>query len=118
MKKCLRHLGRGCVRLVVMFAGMGLMFFLYITWEESSDSVNTNLWLQSTEKRLEEQNDRYYNELYDRYSRIHRDLNDYQYQTNKRLESLENRIDSLEKSVKQNGISVKQTQINGDQNAG
>lgn len=93
------------------------MFVLaYITWEKSQDSLETGLWLQSTEQQLKNQNESYYNDLYDRYSRIHRDLNDYQHQTNQRLQSLENRVDRLEKSIEHDGISINQTQINGDSN--
>lgn len=97
---------------------MCLVFFVYNTWDNSSKAIDTNLWLQSTERQLKNQNEEYYNELYDRYSRIHRDLNDYQYQTNRRLTSLENRIDRIEESVtiRQDTLSINQTQINGDSN--
>lgn len=72
--------------------------------------------MQSTEERLRQQNDNYYNEIYDRYSRIHRDLNDYQYMTNRRLESLESRVNRIEKSFARENISINQTQINGAKN--
>ena len=75
------------------------------------------LWRQSIESQLKQQNDHYYNEIYDRYSQTHRDLNNYQYNTNQRLSSLENRVDSLEKTTK--GIQITNTNtntqsINGD----
>lgn len=116
MKKWIKHLGRDFARLLILSGIVSLLGFLYIVWEDSSNNASTHIWLQSAENRLEEQNEQYYNELYERYSRIHRDLNDYQYQTNKRLEWLENRITTMEKSIKEGGISINQTQINGERN--
>lgn len=117
MVKCLKHFGRDCVIFLTTTVGVFLVVFLYTTWKESSYSIDTSLWLQSAERRLEDQNERYYNELYDRYSRVHRDLNDYQYLTNQRLESLEGRLRNIENSIERQNISINQTQISGDNNA-
>lgn len=116
MKRCIKNLGRCCSVISVIILGMSMFALAYITWEKSQNTLETSLWLQSTEQQLKNQNEDYYNDLYDRYSRIHRDLNDYQYQTNKRLESLENRVSALETSMhesKTSPISVSQ-QVIGD----
>lgn len=46
-----------------------------------------------------ETNERYYNEVYDRYSRMSRDLTNYQRVTNKRIDTLSRRIEELKKEV-------------------
>lgn len=116
MKKCIRRLGRDCIKIFVVVVTASMITILYIIYEDAGESTDTSLWLQSVEQQLEEQNNNYYNELYDRYSRIHRDLNDYQYITNKRLESLENRVNQIEQNISKGDISINQTQINGDNN--
>lgn len=99
MKKSLKRLSRDCVRLVVISVIVSLGFFIYNVWDTSSHYTDTRLWLQSTERQLKNQNESYYNELYDRYSRVHRDLNNYQSNTQIRLRRLENRISSIEDAV-------------------
>jgi len=78
---------------------------LTIMWSGSefmttNKSVNNMLWRQATEKQLQDQSDRYKDELYDRYSKINKNLNEYQYITGKRIESLENRVKILEENSK------------------
>ena len=67
------------------------------------------------ESQLQEQNEQYFNEIYDRYSQTHGDLNNYQHITNQRLNSLENRVNNLEEFS--SSIQINNTNINnGDRN--
>lgn len=100
MKKCLKHTIRHSFCIIIVSASISTVAFMIINYNDSNKALNTKLWLQSAEQQLELQNDKYYNELYERYSRIHRDLNDYQYNTNTRLSSLESRVNALEGRVR------------------
>lgn len=116
MKKCIKRTVRDLIVIVTLSLGASLLVFIYHTGSNSYDSFERSLWLQSTEQQLKNQNEDYYNSLYDRYSRLHRDLNDYQYQANQRLTSLENRIKALEENVRNQGIVLNNTntQINNE----
>lgn len=88
-----------------------LMWGFSITMS-SEDSVNQMLWRQSVEKKIEDAQATFQNQIYDRYSRLDRNLNDYQYIIGKRVESLENRVKNLEKTIQSS-----QSQINIENNA-
>lgn len=103
--------------IIITISAFAAVTYMVNVYTLSQNSFNSMLWRQSIESQLKQQNDHYYNEIYDRYSQTHRDLNNYQYNTNQRLSSLENRVDSLEKTTK--GIQITNTNtntqsINGD----
>lgn len=89
------------------FAAVTYIVNIYTITQNSFDSM---LWRQSIKSQLQEQNEHYYNEIYDRYSQMHRDLNNYQSNTNQRLNSLENRVGSLEENNR--GIQINNTNTN------
>lgn len=110
MEKCLQELIKNFILLLVFIT----VLVVVIVWTDSEDSLDRGLWLQSTEQQLKEQNEQYYNELYDRYSKLQRDLIDYQKNTNNRIDILESRIESLESRFLQ-GITPSHTYINNNQ---
>lgn len=114
MEKCLKKLLREIILIAIFMCGVSLAVFTYTVWNNSGDALERGLWLQSTEQQLKEQNDEYYNELYNRYSKIQRDMIDYQKSTNNRMDILEKRIESLEKRLLQ-GSSMNTTYINNNQ---
>lgn len=101
MNRCAGRLIRDIIVVIVISLGASVTVFTYQVWDGSNVSYDRSLWLQSTEQQLKNQNEEYYTNLYDRYSRIQRDLNDYQYFMQGRLETLEKRIENLEEQVNQ-----------------
>lgn len=85
--------------LLVSTACLSIIFYAVQSSISSHNAVNNALWRNSVEKRLEETSEQYYDEVYDRFSAMHRDLNTYQYNANERMRSLDNRIENLEKNT-------------------
>jgi polyhydroxyalkanoate synthesis regulator phasin len=82
--------------LILVYTSIIFMSFL----GRLSDSAARVLWEQSIETELRNENESYYEELYRRYSKMNSSLNDYQRNTQIRLDSLSNRVESLESEVK------------------
>jgi len=57
-------------------------------------------WQQSVERELQQQNESYQEDIYERYAKAERVLTSYQSITNKRMDSLEERVGDLENHIK------------------
>ena len=85
---------------------LSVVFYVVQSSVSSHNAVDNALWRDSVEKRIEEKSEKYYDEVYSRFSTMHRDLNNYQYNTTQSLRSLDNRIENLEKN---NSVNITNT---------
>lgn len=99
MKTCLKKKGERFVTIILMFLGISLVILSINSYTKTDDSSNRMLWEQSTERQLQDAIDSYSMRIYERYSRMERDLTNYQTTTNKRIVSLYLRIERLEEYV-------------------
>ena len=99
MRISLHKKGERLSIIALLFIGISLIIFSIRSVDNTYESASRMTWQQSTEQQLQQQNESYYNEFYDRYSRITNDLTNYQLNTNRRLDSLESRVEQLEKRV-------------------
>jgi len=73
------------------------------------------------EQQLQNTTEQYFNELYDRYSVLNRDMVEFQYNNNERYSMLERRIENLEERVRElergsSNLTIQNTQINNGDN--
>lgn len=87
--------------LALIFTTLCIYFLMwgYSQSNNTQDTVNNVLWKQVTEKQLKQLTEDNFNNMYDKYNSINRDLQDYQYSTGKRIESLESRVGRLENQI-------------------
>lgn len=83
----------------LIFIGVCLLILSVGSFDKTKDTSSRMLWEQTTERQLQEQNEVYYNRIYERYSRMERDLTTYQSITNSRIESLSERVSKLEEEL-------------------
>lgn len=99
MKTCLKRKGERFITLILIFLGISLIILSMNSYNRTDISSDRMLWEQSTERQLQEQVESYSDHLYERYSRIERDLTNYQTTTNERLDFLYERLNRLESIV-------------------
>lgn len=99
--------------LVVFFAASLYAFTISsISINGTLQSANELTWKQSVERQLQQQNENYQEDIYERYSKTENLLTTYQSITNQRMNSLEDRVGELERSVRDLEKRVKDLQEN------
>lgn len=99
MKFNLYNRGERLSIIALIFLGVSLVLLSVRSVDDTYESAVRVSWMQSTERQLRQENERYYNDVYDRYSRMSRDLTNYQRSTNERIESANKRIEKLKKRI-------------------
>lgn len=97
----LQNRGERLSIIALIFIGVCLVLLSIRSVDETYESASRLSWMQSTERDLRSQNERYYNDVYDRYSKINRDLTNYQRLTNKRIESANQRLEEIKERIKE-----------------
>ncbi len=82
---------------IIVVLGFSL-FLMYSAASNTDEAVRGAIRTQEMKRSIEDQNISYYNKIYNRVDRYTTNLTDYQYNTNKRLDHLEERIKRLEAS--------------------
>lgn len=85
--------------IIITALSLSVLIYTFDSIYSTKRTTNDLLWKQSVQQQLKERTEEYQNEIYNRYSRLERDLNNYQYNTNKRLDHLEDRL-------RDNGITI------------
>lgn len=98
--------------ITLIFIGVSLLILSVGSFDKTKDTSSRMLWEQTTEKQLKEQNEVYYNRIYERYSRMERDLTTYQTTTNRRIEYLSERVLKLEEELEELEERIKIVQMN------
>lgn len=80
--------------LIITGSGVALMYS-FSTFYNSRTNLNGMINQQVIEKKLERQNEEYYNKLYKRYDKLSRDIDNYQTQTNNRFDYIEKSLDQI-----------------------
>lgn len=89
--------------LIITGSGMALML-TFSTLYNSRANLDGMINQQVIEKELKRQNENYYNELYKRYNKLSRTIDDYQTETNNRFSYIERGLDRLDS--KNNEINI------------
>lgn len=121
MVKCFKKTFKQIGRVFLVSVSVSVIIITYSVYMDTSNSLNTGLWLQSVEQQLQNTTEQYFNELYDRYSVLNRDMVEFQYNNNERYSMLERRIENLEERVRElergsNNLTIQNTQINNGDN--
>lgn len=94
--------------LIVTGTGIVLLYS-FSSFDNSQSSLEGMVSQETIEKKLERQNENYYNELYKRYEKLSEDVDDYQTQTNKRFDYVNERLDQILRRLdgkRSNSISI------------
>lgn len=97
----LQNRGERLSIIALIFIGVCLVLLSIRSVDDTYESASRLSWMQSTERDLRRQNERYYSDVYDRYSRIDRDLTNYQRLTNERMNSANQRLKELEERIEE-----------------
>lgn len=121
MVKCFKKTFKQIGRVFLVSVSVSVIIITYSVYMDTSNSLNTGLWLQSVEQQLQNTTEQYFNELYDRYSVLNRDMVEFQYNNNERYSMLERRIENLEERVRElergsSNLTIQNTQINNGDN--
>ena len=119
--KCFKKTFKQIGRVFLVSVSVSVIIITYSVYMDTSNSLNTGLWLQSVEQQLQNTTEQYFNELYDRYSVLNRDMVEFQYNNNERYSMLERRIENLEERVRElergsSNLTIQNTQINNGDN--
>lgn len=91
--------------LIITSAGIAMMV-TFSSLYNSRTSLDGMINQQVIEKTLKRQNENYYNELYKRYDRLSRNIDDYQTQTNSRFDYVEKRLDKIDDRLNNENNSI------------
>lgn len=78
--------------IIITALSLSILVYTFDSIYSTKEKTNNILWKQSVEQQLKERTEHYQNEIYDRYSTLERRMNNYQYNTNERLDHLEDRL--------------------------
>lgn len=95
-----------CIVITMLTLFGSILIYTSSSLVKSRSSLDNMVNQQAVERKLQEQNERYYNDLYERYETAIRNLDDYQTDTNNQVEHLRERLERIEGHLDRNSNNI------------